>query len=500
MSDYVLPANAPLPGEMFAERYRIDRILGVGGMGFVVAATHVHLHEKVAIKMLLPELASNKQTVERFLREGRAAVKIRSEHVARVLDVGELAVDRTPYLVMEYLDGCDLALYLESEGKVEPEKAVAWVLEACEAIAEAHAMKTVHRDLKPANLFLAQQPNGSAVIKVLDFGISKMTGVEKANLSMTKTSAMLGSPLYMSPEQLRSARNVDERSDIWSIGVIPYELMVGHPPFFAETLAELGALVLTGDTPRVIDEAPHVPVGLSDVIATCMQKNADDRFVNLADLASAIAPYGGEGAAESAQNILKTLGGVPSSRALVQSRSSRTSQPSLTPFARTQPMMPVRPPEASGFGVTSSSGISPFIKKPFGGLLAVVFGFAVIAIGAGVLVYKNAQIAPATASTVIASQTVAPPPASTTAETAASASAPASGLALAPVPSVAVSSPPKPASVSRPTTVAPTQTTAVVATVPSAAPSAVVTLAPSASTQPPPKIVQPSQIATGSKD
>jgi serine/threonine-protein kinase len=208
-------------------------------MGYVIAATHLQLQERVAIKMLLPERAKQAETVARFLREGRAAVRIRSEHVARVLDVG--SVGPSPYIVMEYLDGSDLANVLRLRKRLSISLAVDYLLQACEAIAQAHAMKTVHRDLKPANLFVVKRPDGRECIKVLDFGISKSTSTEDQDVAMTKTTSTVGTPLYMSPEQLRSSKNVDVRTDLWALGVILFELGSGRPPFRAESIAELGA-------------------------------------------------------------------------------------------------------------------------------------------------------------------------------------------------------------------------------------------------------------------
>ncbi len=328
--------HAPKAGEIFAGKYRVDRVLGVGGMGYVLAATHLQLHERVAIKMLLPAMAADPDTVQRFLREGRAAVKIRSEHCVRVQDVGALP-DNTPYMVMEYLEGHDLSDVLKQRGKLPPSVAVDYVLEACEAIAEAHGLHIVHRDLKPANLFLQRLGNGSELVKVLDFGISKMAGQAEGNMSMTRTSAMMGSPLYMSPEQLKSSKNVDARADQWALGVILYELIAGAVPFNADTMAELGALVLSGETPWLGTAAPGTPPELCSIVATCLRRKPDDRFTNLADLADAIAPFGTQRARDSANAIVKTLG-IPSMRAHrvsfgsidVQGRTSEPSMPAIS--------------------------------------------------------------------------------------------------------------------------------------------------------------------------
>src|SRR5580704_2008082 len=198
-------------GEVLAGKYRVDRVLGEGGMGVVVAAHHLQLDQKVALKFLLPDALENSDSVARFRREAQAAVKIKSEHVARVTDVGELE-NGAPYIVMEYLEGSDLADWLREHGPLPIEQAVDFVLQACEALAEAHVLGIVHRDLKPANLFCLQKPDGSVCIKVLDFGISKVLTPGAASSSeMTRTTAFLGSPLYMSPEQLQMSKGVDTR-------------------------------------------------------------------------------------------------------------------------------------------------------------------------------------------------------------------------------------------------------------------------------------------------
>jgi eukaryotic-like serine/threonine-protein kinase len=299
---------APAPGTVLAEKYRVERVLGAGGMGYVIRAWHLELHERVAIKMLLPKSADDPETVTRFLREGRAAVKIKSEHVCRVLDVGRAGP--VPFIVMEYLDGVDLQYLLEQEKRFVPDVAVEYVLQATEAIAEAHAQGIVHRDLKPANLFLVHKADGTPIVKVLDFGISKMAGPGMEHLSVTKSSSTLGSPLYMSPEQLRSSREVDARADIWALGVILFELLSGRPPFQAGSLPELGALVLTQDAPDVRKFAPDTPDALAQAIATCLRRDPGERFASVAELAAAIAPFGPGHAQDAGARIARVAEGA----------------------------------------------------------------------------------------------------------------------------------------------------------------------------------------------
>jgi len=292
-------------GDLIDGKYRIDRILGAGGMGVVVLATHLELDQQVAIKFLLPAVAKNAEAVARFAREARAAAKIQSEHVTRVLDVAKLP-GGSPYIVMEYLEGHDLEHTLEEHGSVPIERVVDYVLQALEALAEAHVAGIVHRDLKPANLFLARRADGSSVVKVLDFGISKL-GREK-DPAITTTSVQIGSPLYMSPEQLRSSKDVDARSDIWAIGVILQELITGEAPFMGETLPAIIASILAEPPLSMRLRKPEVTVALEAVVLRCLQKEPEARYPSVAELAVALAPFGPERASLSVDRIVRIAG------------------------------------------------------------------------------------------------------------------------------------------------------------------------------------------------
>ena len=290
--DFPMPAPVA-PGTVLAGKYRVDQVLGEGGMGVVVAATDQQLERRVAIKFLLAEYVEHPEAAQRFLREARSAVKIQSEHVARVIDVGTLD-SGAPFMVMEYLEGRDLSALIDTRQRIAVEDAVAHVLEACDAIAEAHSVGIVHRDLKPANLFLALQPDGSTRIKVLDFGISKATvaGGSATDPSLTRTSSMMGSPLYMSPEQMKSAKNVDPRTDVWALGVILYELLTLEPPFYAESIPELSAKVLLEEPVAIRSIRPEVSPQLQAVVQRALAKSPDARFGTVADFAAALAPFG----------------------------------------------------------------------------------------------------------------------------------------------------------------------------------------------------------------
>jgi eukaryotic-like serine/threonine-protein kinase len=297
-------------GDVLAGKYRVERVLGVGGMGVVVAALHMDLDQRVALKFLLPAAAEKPDVVARFDREARAAAKIKSEHVARVSDVGKLE-NGTPYIVMEYLEGGDLEGRVEKGGALPIPLAVDYVLQACEAIAEAHAAGIVHRDLKPANLFLARQGDGSEIVKVLDFGISKALApsadTEAMGGGLTKTSDVFGSPLYMSPEQLKSSRSVDTRADIWALGVILFELVFGRAPFERGTVAEIFGAILHEKAPVLRALMPTAPEALSQVLERCLEKDPAARYPNIAVLAQALAPFGSAEAKSSLQRIERVI-------------------------------------------------------------------------------------------------------------------------------------------------------------------------------------------------
>ena len=295
-------------GDVLAGKYRIERVLGQGGMGVVVLATHLQLDERVAIKFLLPQALQMPEAVARFAREARAAVKIKSEHVARVTDVGTLDTG-CPYMVMEYLHGRDLAQVVQDRGPLPIEEAVDCLLQACEAIAEAHALGIVHRDLKPSNLFLTHRADGSACVKVLDFGISKTTGMAGSgpDLGMTRTTAVMGSPLYMSPEQMASARNVDVRTDIWALGAILFELCTGQVPFAADTMPQLCAMVLQEPAPPLRNRLPMAPEGLEAAILRCLEKVPSNRYANVAEFAAALLPFGPRWGRTSVERISRVL-------------------------------------------------------------------------------------------------------------------------------------------------------------------------------------------------
>ena len=404
------PPPAPVrAGDVLAGKYVVERVLGAGGMGVVVAARHVQLDRRVALKFLLPAACEAPGAIARFLREGKAAARITSEHVARVVDTGVLE-NGSPYLVMEYLEGSDLGAITAKRGPLPPAKAVEYVLQACEAIVEAHQLGIVHRDLKPANLFLTQRKDGSPLVKVLDFGISKADGGSKTQL--TSTSMLMGSPRYMSPEQMVSAKDVDARTDVWALGVVIFELVTGKPVWQADTVQGLCALIATAPAPPLRVHAPHAPARLEEVVLRCLSKAPEHRIASIADLALALEPIAPASARVSIERILRVAGRT-------RGASPIRSVPPVVSAA------PVAGSDASTSPRTSSGGRLVLVLSVVIGVLVV----AGIALDAVVLRRPHAD-----AGLVRSEPSVAPPP-PPTAPSAASAPPPPT-VALEPSPPV----------------------------------------------------------------
>jgi hypothetical protein len=371
----------PVVGSVLGGKYLVEGVLGQGGMGIVVAARHIELDQRVAIKCLLAHAQSVPEIVERFTREARAAAKIHGEHVARVIDVGRFE-DGTPFMVMEHLKGRDLGDELANQGPLPVTDAVRYVLETCEALVQAHALRIVHRDLKPANLFLAEQPGRRSIVKVLDFGISKV--IDPSGGALTKTASVMGTPYYMSPEQLLSSKSVDERSDIWALGVILYELLVGRPPFMAETAPEVVAQVLQNAPVPIMTIRADVPAGVAEIITRCMQSKVADRFTNVAELAHALVPFAAPEDRGSALAIARVLG--------VEATASLPG-PSLVAHAPTvsvaRASSPGMAPAGTAHNLTlSAAGTIPTARKPVGAILAGGGVLAALAV-AGVLALRH---------------------------------------------------------------------------------------------------------------
>jgi serine/threonine-protein kinase len=424
------------PGVVVLDKYRVVRMLGVGGMGFVVQATHITLGTQVAIKFLLPQFAVMGDAARRFVREAQAASKITSDHIVRVFDTGT-STPYGPFIVMEFLEGFDLARHIRQRGGFPVDEAVDYAVQAALALGEAHASGIVHRDVKPANLFVVERSDGSHCVKVLDFGISKVA--EESSLEVTKTSAILGSGLYMSPEQMRSAKNVDHRTDMYALGISLYELLTRTQPFTAESFPELVIKVNMEPPVDLRHWRPDVPPELAEVIGRAYAKKPEDRYQTMAELAAALAPWA---AASTRQTIDKI--------ARIDARRRAGSSPSLPAFGNSAAPAPLtfdadvripRPapvPSPASVGVdtfglskqskralssvdplgqTASKSFSGTRSRPTASLLGVGIGLGIAASVAAVAVYY-ARSAPNEATPLQTAEAAAPASERPTAETA----------------------------------------------------------------------------------
>jgi hypothetical protein len=282
----------PQPGEVIDGKYKVERVLGQGGMGAVVKAVHLVLRAPVALKFMNPQYVEVQGAVDRFLNEGVASKRIASDHVLHVDDVGKLP-SGAPYLVMDCLDGRDLAQVLEAEGKpgLPAMRAVGFVLQILRALQAAHATNIIHRDMKPSNCFVIHKDGDDDFVKILDFGISKIQ--DPGSQSLTQTHSALGTPLYMSAEQARSPKEVDARSDLYSVAVILYELLSGRTPFRAESgqLTELLFKLFTADPDPLDELVPDLPPGLWDVVRKGLAREPIDRYASALLFAEALEPF-----------------------------------------------------------------------------------------------------------------------------------------------------------------------------------------------------------------
>jgi eukaryotic-like serine/threonine-protein kinase len=437
---------APSVGQRVG-KYVVERTIGHGGMGIVVAARHETLDEMVAIKLLHPKAAKDAMQVERFVREARATVRIKSEHVVRVLDAGAVETTGAPYIVMELLEGRDLGFVLSHYGPVPPVTAVDYIIQICDGLGAAHALGIVHRDLKPSNFFLTQRADGSPLVKVLDFGISKAAQSDGSpDPRLTETQAVFGSPTYMSPEQIRSSKNVDARSDVWSLGVALFELLTGKLPFIADNVAGLLASVIADPPFQVTAFVPGIPPELERVVLGCLEKDPSRRVSSAAELAMRLAPFASADGALLATRVERSargasnpsfpppgLGSIPPAAS-----SARDTALMAPPFPMAPPSYPSAPAPAVAYGSTgtdlSATGPAAFranVRRGSGRGIALLGG-AVLLIGAlGGLVYVvvagRASRDPASSTSVAAVAPPVAPPASVVAppEGASSASAPA---------------------------------------------------------------------------
>jgi serine/threonine-protein kinase len=438
------------PGSLIAGKYRVVSKLGEGGMGVVYEAVHQRLRQRVAVKMLLPSLAQHAELVERFEREARAAATIESPNVAKVMDVDTTA-DGVPYMVIEFLEGHDLATELENKLQLPIEEAVGHVMTACAPIAQAHALGIVHRDLKPSNLFLAKKGN-EHVLKVLDFGIAKVLSEQAAGNNAKITSSMfgLGTPHYMSPEQIRRSSNVDGRSDIWALGVILYELLTGTVPFPPEPTAAIAAISADPIVPPR-ELRKEIPIGLDRVIMCALEKDREKRYATARELAAALAPFAPEEelVAMPRYSLPDVVETAPTSeRPKTPPLQARMTEPEVMAH---QPSMVTMPPAVTPARTTGAVASTPPPAASHGGRTISLAAALVLVSVASLVTWRltsrstGATTNAAPIVTIVTPQPSAPPPpASTTSEPAPVASAaPAVEETAAPSASAATPAPEK---------------------------------------------------------
>jgi len=419
-------------GDLLAGKYRVEKILGAGAMGMVISATQIALDRRVALKFMMGGGVGKEQHEARFLREARVASKLQSQHAAKVLDMGTLE-SGAPYIVMEFLDGKDLAAVLEQRGPLPVEEAVSYIAQVCEAVAEAHAAGIVHRDIKPANLFLTKGVDGSPCVKLVDFGVAKFA---EGGLDLTGAMQTLGSPLYMPPESMNAAKDVDGRADIWSLGVTLYELLAQITPFQAETLVALVTRVCAKEPTPIEQFRPDVPPGLAAVIMACLEKDRDRSWPSVAAFAAALAPYASARPASYAERAARAQGAevVP-----LRLTDVLPTEPTRVPPAA---LLAARAATSTVAGVTSAATSIPRPKLRAVGIVGGVFALglsAALFVGlrapAGGTGQAAAPIFAAAASASAALPIVAPAAPVTAAAASASASAaPVSPSASAPTP------------------------------------------------------------------
>ena len=438
------------PGTVIAGKYRVERLLGEGGMGVVLAARHLGLDEMVALKLIKQERASGSDALARFQREARAAARIKSEHVARVLDVDRLP-EGDPYIVMELIDGTDLHALVNRRRRLPPDEAASFIVQACEGLAEAHALGMVHRDLKLKNLFLTQRRDGRALIKVIDFGVVKFSPladddethaigsgsdigrIKARDATLTSAAMLVGSVHYMAPEQIRASNVVDARADVWSLGVCLYVMLAGQLPFDGNTVAEVCAQIQGRPPIDVRQHAPHVSPELAAVVTRALEKNVHRRFGSVAELARALAPFHSDSAAQSRietilESSIQARGGpapvVGSNPATARFGEAHTQTADMTP----QPLSPVLgraestiDAAAVGSLATQPAGVPTKRSSAFvGGIIAVLAAGITIAVWNPMGRAKPAPVAspaieapPSVVTTNVIPEPPPPPPATT---------------------------------------------------------------------------------------
>lgn len=419
-------------GEVLAGKYKVEKVLGAGAMGVVVSARHLDLQQIVALKFMLPSALPDQAAGDRFLREAQAAGRLRGEHVARVMDFGRLE-GGAPYIVMEFLEGENLEDVLNREGPFPVSLAAFYIAQACEGMAEAHAQGIVHRDLKPQNLFLTKRPDGSPLVKVLDFGISKLQG-DVSSVTATQSTAVMGSPAYMSPEQARSAKKVDARGDIYSLGAILYQLVSGTLPYAAESVAGMLVAIVSEPPIPLREVLPDVPPDFETLVLQCLEKDRDKRPQTARELGASLSSFSsqrtslwdGETERVTGQNL-----GAQAAKAPAKAGVTTTMEPSSRPNQLAA--------EAKNEIPKLAASLEPSSPKSRAALIGIAAFATVFLIGMAYIATRTKTVEPipiaaSSAETATTTASVAPPPpASAMAIAAASAqpSATSSAAALA---------------------------------------------------------------------
>jgi eukaryotic-like serine/threonine-protein kinase len=422
----------PSPGDVLAGKYRVEDTVGKGGMGVVLSAQHLQLGQKVAIKLLLANPSEREPASTRFLREARAAAGLHSDHVVRIYDLGTLE-SGVPFMVMELLRGSDLGTLIDTRGPLPINLALEYVLQACDAIAEAHALGIIHRDLKPSNLFLTRRSDGEPLIKVLDFGISKALGPDsQLDGELTATRTVLGSPFYMSPEQVRDSKSVDSRTDVWALGVILQELITGEPAFFADTFPGICAAIVADPPVSIREQRSEVPEEVEAIVRRCLEKHPRDRYQSVPELMRAI------------EALLPRR-----SRSLPSVAPPMRGEPGVSTNAPTVAILPDTPdatPEQSAeeqdlslsHGPVATPQIEPLVAKPTPVRAAWIIAFVLSAgVAAGLLVSRRAPDSQAPSASPTAVQSRAEP----VVETASRSSDTARAASAGPAPSASTQPP-----------------------------------------------------------
>ncbi len=409
------------------DKYTLVRLLGQGGMGAVYEARHAKLARRVGIKFLLPELATNREVLRRFENEAKAAGGLEHPNLVAVTDVGT-ATDGAPYLVMEYLEGEDCSKLLRRMGPLPVPRATDIVVQACRGLAVAHRASIVHRDLKPENLFITDAGDGTDLLKVLDFGIAKLRPTDAS--VVTGTGATFGTAFYMSPEQARGAGDVDPRTDVWSLGVVLYELLTGRKPFQGEQFLQVIYQILSVEPPPASSVRPGLPAKLSEIIERAMVKEADDRLPSVLELAEVLLPFAGR--TSNAQRVLSAEA-LAATRATPETRTGEARRaPSAAPGRSRAPSSPAVP------------AATPATRRRAAPRIVAALALAAAVIGG--VAYWMARRAPATPERAeAAAMAPAPPPAPSS-----SSLSPQPAAVIAAPPPVAVPATPPPAAVAVP--------------------------------------------------